>query len=134
MTYTLAVVDEGLLGLTRFKTPNPWTTFYAREALGVRTWDMFDYVIGAYGGKMERLLSIGGGEDAIIDKANKAKRFDPVVLFYGPFTLKGGKKTHQIKLPKYIGEVRVMVVAGNSKAYGSAEKHAGYCFCRFRCG
>ena len=34
MTYTLAVVDEGLLDITGFKTPDPWSYFYAREALG----------------------------------------------------------------------------------------------------
>src|SRR6202012_1837574 len=60
MVYTLAVVDEGLLDITRFKTPDPWSNFYAREALGVKTWDVFDYVIGAYGGELERILSIGG--------------------------------------------------------------------------
>ncbi|HTJ49472.1 MAG TPA: MG2 domain-containing protein, partial [Cyclobacteriaceae bacterium] len=38
MTYTVAVVDEGLLDITRFKTPDPWNRFYAREALGVKTW------------------------------------------------------------------------------------------------
>ena len=37
MTYTLAIVVEGLLDLTAFKTPNAWDEFYAREALGVRT-------------------------------------------------------------------------------------------------
>ena len=45
MTYTVAVVDEGLLDLTRFATPNPWESFYQREALKVKTWDMFDEVI-----------------------------------------------------------------------------------------
>ena len=40
MNYTLAIVDDGLLDLTRFKTPDPWTAFYGREALGVRTWDL----------------------------------------------------------------------------------------------
>src|SRR5690606_8601318 len=30
MTYTIAVVEEGLLDLTRFKTPNAWNDFYAR--------------------------------------------------------------------------------------------------------
>ncbi|MBM3420415.1 MAG: hypothetical protein FJY11_04690, partial [Bacteroidetes bacterium] len=38
MSYSLAVVDEGLLDLTAFRTPNPWNYFYAREALGVSTW------------------------------------------------------------------------------------------------
>src|SRR5690554_7246357 len=60
MTYTIAVVDEGLLDLTRYKTPNPWNHFYAREALGVKTWDLFDHVIGAYGAKVENILTIGG--------------------------------------------------------------------------
>ena len=48
MTYTLAVVDEGLLDLTAFRTPNPWSAMNERQALGVRTWDMYDDVIGAY--------------------------------------------------------------------------------------
>ena len=50
MSYVLALVDEGLLGLTRFRTPDPYLYFNATEALGVRTWDLFDHVIGAYGG------------------------------------------------------------------------------------
>lgn len=124
MTYTIAVVDEGLLDLTRFKTPNAWNDFYAREALGVRTWDIYNDVIGAFGGRVNQVFSIGGDEDLGGGKAKKANRFKPVVMFLGPFKLDGGSKTHQIKLPKYIGSVRTMVVAANAEksAYGSAEK------------
>ncbi|KIO53706.1 alpha-2-macroglobulin family protein [Flavobacterium hibernum] len=125
MTYTIAVVDEGLLDLTRFKTPNAWDSFYVREALGVKTWDIYDDVIGAYGGKINQIFSIGGDQDLSGGKAKKANRFKPVVLYYGPFKLeKGQTKSHQLKLPKYIGSVRTMVVAGdaNTSAYGSVEK------------
>lgn len=125
MTYTIAVVDEGLLDLTRFKTPNAWDSFYVREALGVKTWDVYDDVIGAYGGKVNQIFSIGGDQDLGGGKAKKANRFKPVVVYLGPFKLgKGETKTHQIKLPKYIGSVRTMVVAGdaNTSAYGSVEK------------
>ena len=125
MTYTIAVVDEGLLDLTRFKTPNAWDIFYVREALGVKTWDIYDDVIGAYGGKINQIFSIGGDQDLGGGKAKKANRFKPVVLYYGPFKLeKGQTKSHQLKLPKYIGSVRTMVVAGdaNTSAYGSVEK------------
>src|SRR5690606_32573366 len=114
MTYTIAIVDEGLLDLTRFKTPDPHASFYAREALGVKSWDLFDHVLGAWGGDLERILSIGGdGEiDRNVDPA-KANRFQPVVKFLGPFTLpKGRKNTHDFTLPQYIGSVRAMVVAG----------------------
>ncbi|MBS7229936.1 hypothetical protein KHA90_02770 [Flavobacterium psychroterrae] len=125
MTYTIAVVDEGLLDLTRFKTPNAWDSFYVREALGVKTWDIYDDVIGAYGGKINQIFSIGGDQDLGGGKAKKANRFKPIVLYYGPYKLeKGQTKSHQLKLPKYIGSVRTMIVAGDAEtsAYGSVEK------------
>ncbi|MEI6049135.1 MAG: MG2 domain-containing protein [Bacteroidota bacterium] len=123
MTYTIAIVDEGLLDITGFKTPDPWNYFYAREALGVQTWDLYDFVLGAFGGTLERIFAIGGDE-AVIDKsANKAKRFIPVVKFLGPYTLAAGKSdTHTITLPQYTGSVRAMVIAGSDRAFGVAEK------------
>ncbi len=123
MTYTLAIVDEGLLDLTNFKTPQPWYTFYAKEALGVKTWDMYDYVIGAFAGKISKLLTIGGDGEAGRGKNPKANRFKPMVRYIGPFTLEGGQsKKHTIDIPNYVGSVRVMVVAQNNGAYGNAEK------------
>ncbi|WP_026452108.1 alpha-2-macroglobulin family protein [Aequorivita capsosiphonis] len=125
MTYTLAVVDEGLLDLTRFMTPGIHEAFYIREALGVKTFDMFDYVIGAYSGSVDNIYAIGGGDAALGAKNRKADRFKPVVRYLGPFHLAAGKSaTHDILMPNYIGSVRTMVIAGdNSKsAYGNAEK------------
>ncbi|WP_298542034.1 MG2 domain-containing protein [uncultured Aquimarina sp.] len=125
MTYSIAIVDEGLLDLTRFKTPNPWNTFYAREALGVKTWDVYDDVIGAYGGSINQIFSIGGDEEAGGSKSKKANRFKPMVVYKGPFELKKGEtKSHKIKIPKYIGSVRTMIVASDATnaAYGSVEK------------
>ncbi len=121
MTYTLAIVDEGLLDLTGFKTPDPWKAMYEREALGVKTWDLYDYVIGAYSGRFSPMFSIGGDEDVVVG-AKKDNRFNPVVKFMGPFTLVSGSATHKVKLPMYIGSVRVMVVAGDESVYGNAEK------------
>ncbi len=122
MTYTLAIVDDGLLDLTAFKTPNPWNEFYAREAIGIKTWDMYDFVIGAYTGKFAGMFSIGGDQSLKPGEA-KAKRFKPVVKFIGPFTLKKGEtKSHKLQLPMYVGSVRTMVVAAQEGAYGNAEK------------
>lgn len=123
MTYTVAVVDEGLLDLTRFKTPEPHAHFYAKDALGVRTWDMYDLVLGAKAGELAGLLAIGGDEYNRPKGGKKADRFKPVVRYLGPFTLAAGKKaTHRIKLPNYVGSVRAMVVAGQDLAYGQVEK------------
>ena len=125
MSYVLALVDEGLLGLTRFRTPDPYLYFNATEALGVRTWDMFDYVIGAYGGKIEQMFAVGGDAEQPNTGALKAQRFKPVVRFIEAQKLGAGKtNTHKITLPPYFGSVRVMVVASNGRASGSAEKVA----------
>ncbi len=123
MTYTLAIVDEGLLDLTRFATPNPWAAFYAREALGVKTWDLYDYVLGAYGGRIERIFSLGGDEEIVGKAESQANRFKPMVKFLGPFTLdRNRNNTHTFMMPQYVGSVRVMVIAGDQGAYGHAEK------------
>ena len=121
MSYTLAIVDEGLLDITAFKTPQPWPAMNQREALGVKTWDMYEDVIGAYTGKFTSILSIGGDE-ALRRAAGKEKRFNPVVKFLGPFTLNKGTKIHKITLPMYVGSVRVMVVAAKDGLYGNADK------------
>lgn len=124
MYYSIALVDEGLLDLTRFKTPDPYQYFYAREALGVKSWDLFDYVIGAWGTNLERILTIGGDEGLNNKNADKkANRFKPVVKYMGPFYLKKGEKAkHNFTLPQYIGSVRAMVVAAHEGSYGNAEK------------
>jgi uncharacterized protein YfaS (alpha-2-macroglobulin family) len=125
MTYVIAIVDEGLLDLTRFKTPDPHNAFYAKEALGVKSWDVFDEVIGAWGGQLDRILTIGGDAEAeLTSKTRRANRFKPVVEFMGPFTLSGGSKSHTFTLPSYMGSVRAMVIASNENdvAYGFAEK------------
>ena len=124
MTYTVAIVDEGLLDLTAFRTPDPWNFMFRREALGVKTWDMYDDVFGAAGGALSAMFSIGGDE-GLVKGARKENRFNPIVKVLGPFTLKSGSKTHKITLPMYVGSVRAMVVAGNDGAYGNAEKKIG---------
>jgi uncharacterized protein YfaS (alpha-2-macroglobulin family) len=123
MTYCVAIVDEGLLDLTRFKTPDPHDAFYAREALGVKSFDMYDYVIGAWGGDLERILTIGGDNEAGPVKQKTANRFKPIVKYIGPFHLGRNQTQKQsFTLPAYIGSVRAMVVAAHNGSYGAAEK------------
>ena len=123
MSYTIAVVDDGLLDLTNYRTPQAWNVFYARQSLGIKTWDMYKYVNGAVSGKFAGLLQIGGDEYKNSEEKNKANRFKPVVRFLGPFTLKSGKTAkHSFKMPNYIGSVRTMIIAGYDGAYGSSEK------------
>ncbi len=46
-----------------------------------------------------------------------------MVRFLGPFELaEGSRNTHEIDVPLYVGAVRVMVVAGHGRAFGSTEQ------------
>ncbi|MBY0419259.1 MAG: hypothetical protein K2W88_14515, partial [Pararheinheimera sp.] len=123
MTYTLALVDEGLLGITDFHVPEPHAALYQREALGVKTWDLFDEVVGAYSADLSHLLAVGGADLIPKRDGQRERRFKPIVQFFGPLTLKAGETaTQHIKLPPYMGAVRVMLVAGDGYAYGQQEK------------
>ncbi|MEP2936420.1 MAG: MG2 domain-containing protein [Gilvibacter sp.] len=125
MTYTIAVVDEGLLDLTRYGTPKIHSAFYQRQALGVKTFDVYDYVMGAYSSSVDNIYAIGGGGAAAGAKNRKADRFKPVVTYLGPFKLDANETaTHTLSMPNYIGSVKAMVIAGNAtdQAYGSTDK------------
>ncbi|WP_462318695.1 alpha-2-macroglobulin [Marinilabilia sp.] len=123
MDYVVAVVDEGLLDLTNFRTPNPWGRFNARQALGVKTWDLYDEVLGAFGGKIEQLFSVGGDGSLSGDKGkNQMRRFEPMVRFFGPYKLRKRKENeHSFEVPSYTGSVRVMVIGSNGEATGSSD-------------
>ncbi|ULQ60112.1 alpha-2-macroglobulin [Brucepastera parasyntrophica] len=131
MTYTAVVVDEGLLGLTRYSMPNPWNTFYRREASFLKSWDMYSSVMGAYSGKLETLLAIGGGDDDMDSTVKKTDRFKPVVEYFGPYELRAGEsRTEEFDMPQYVGAVRIMVVAADSSVQKqnstAAPKKAAY--------
>ncbi len=124
MAYTIALVDEGLLDLTRFPTPDPYSQIYSKEALGVSTWDVFDQVLGGFGGELRRIVAIGGDDAASRPKGSpKANRFKPAIVHLGPFQLKRGQTmNHQVSISNYVGRVRLMVVAAGDLAYGHLEK------------
>lgn len=124
---TVAVVDEGLLGLTNFKTPNPWKYFYSKERLSIHSYDLFDQVIGAHYGTVANRYSIGGDMALKYKKlqlaAKQAKRFKPVAMFKGPFiTDAKGEVKVNFTMPNYVGAVRVMAVSSKENTYGSAAK------------
>lgn len=124
MAYTLALVDEGLLDLTRFPTPDPYKHIYSKEALGVSTWDVYDQVLGGFGGELRRIVAIGGDAAAAKPEGSpKANRFKPAIVHLGPFQLKRGQTaSHQVAIENYVGRVRLMVVSAGDLAYGHTEK------------
>lgn len=123
MDYLVAIVDEGLLGLTAFKTPNPYLAFNDKEALQLATWDLYDQVFNLHPGEFGRLLAVGGDEEALLHNPEKVMRFEPVVRVLGPFSLPAGQKhNHEVEIKNYIGELRAMVIAARDGSYGHQEK------------
>lgn len=119
MYYTLAVVDEGILGLTNYRTADPCSHFFSKRALGVRTWDNYDYIMNAITDMMYSSLAVGGDID-IKPENTLLERFQAVATMMGPFELKAGATDIQyFNIPDYNGSLRVMVVASNGKdAFG----------------
>lgn len=128
VTYTLAIVDEGLINLTNFKTPSPWDYFYAKTKLGIQHYDTFDYIIAKSSGKIDKVYSIGGDEELLnaVDKQKgneNAERFKPVVFFVPPTQSdKNGEAKLSFKIPSYLGSLRVMLIAVDKNSYGSVSK------------
>jgi uncharacterized protein YfaS (alpha-2-macroglobulin family) len=126
--FTVAIVDEGLLDLTRFESPDPWKYFFKKQRLGVKTYDLYSYIIGAHKGDIFKLFSIGGEMEAddrsgYQKESREKKRFKAVSMFQGPqMTDEQGYARLSFKMPNYIGSVRVMVASARNGCYGMAEK------------
>lgn len=123
MYYTVAVVDEGLLNLTGYTTPDPRDYFFKKRALGVRTWDNYSFFVSAMTGMMGDTKAVGG-DAAPNAEMTLLDRFQAVATMMGPFELKAGETvTHHFDVPDYNGMLRVMVVAcDGERASGSASK------------
>ncbi|MCG8581528.1 MAG: hypothetical protein MI866_16505, partial [Bacteroidales bacterium] len=126
--FTIAVVDEGLLSLTQFRTPRPWRAFYKKIGLFVDSYDIFSQVISANKGDVFQTFSIGGAEEmdyreSQVDPVDGKKRFEPVCMFKGPLmTDSKGKASVSFRMPNYNGAVRVMVVGTQRGNFGHADK------------
>ncbi|OFX88054.1 MAG: hypothetical protein A2W99_11120 [Bacteroidetes bacterium GWF2_33_16] len=124
--FTIAVVDEGLLDITQFKTPDPWKHFFRKTRLKVLTYDIFSHVISALKGDVFKTFSIGGDMDYRESQQQPEKgkkRFKPVCMFKGPIkTDANGKAVVQFEMPNYVGSVRVMVIGARGNSYARAEK------------
>ena len=133
MNYTIAVVDEGLLDITMFRTPDPWKYFYQKLASTLNIYDNYSEIMDKPYGKIHQILKVGGDYDAA-DMAERKKRqknlgfddvdrFKPVSLFQGVLTTdETGEAEVEFDMPNYMGSVRIMVIGATDNAYASADK------------
>lgn len=128
-SYTIAVVDEGLLDITAFDTPSPWDHFFEKIRLGVVTFDNFEQILGVLYPDIDRFFSIGGGmmdaeRQKRLDRAG-VQRFKPVALFEGPIQIEAGASVNTtFTMPNYVGSVRIMIIGTAGNSYAALEETA----------
>ena len=139
MDYTVAVVDEGILDITGYKTPDPYGYFYQKLGMQVFSYDNYSEIIGRTFGDVHQILKTGGdgfiNEMVMGSSARKLKnmgledvqRFKPVAMFKGILTTdENGEGEAEFTIPDYMGAVKVMVVGADNEKYGSAEKEISF--------
>ena len=124
---TVAVVDEGILSLTSFASPDPLGQLFARRALGVETyetigWTMLHQPAGASSrtGGGDDPNGVEGGEDGALGQG-RVQPVKPVALFAMVPVGADGKVTVPFTVPRYRGELRVMAVVATPSRIGRAE-------------
>jgi uncharacterized protein YfaS (alpha-2-macroglobulin family) len=117
VTATIAVVDEGVLQLTDFETPDPATTIFAKRALGTQSYETVGWsLLMEPGGPSS---STGGGADGAGGRVQMVK---PVALWSGPVEVgPDGKATVSFDIPGYRGKLRVMAVTAGETRMGHAD-------------
>lgn len=114
---TLAAVDEGVLRLTSFASPDPLAHFLGRRTLGLDIRDDWGRLIAPADGE-PAVLSQGGddGSFALPDTPQKT------VTLFAPPTQAGadGIASIPLDLPDFAGQVRLMAVAWTGGKTGAA--------------
>ena len=125
----IAAVDEGILALTDFQTPNPHDFFYQQRGLKTRSFDMYSGILPEIADVTDN-SSIGGDGAAARRLGRKRlntssiRRVKPVSLWSGFVQTDGnGRGTVQFKIPQFNGKLRLMAVAFAGADYGATEAY-----------
>lgn len=122
---TIAAVDEGILQVKNYKTPEPYQYFYQKVGLSVNSYDIYPLLLP----EIKTTRNSTGGDGAA---ESNALRVNPkfvnrikLVSFWSGIVQADGNGTvkYDIDVPQFSGDIRVMAVAYKGKAFGSADNH-----------
>src|SRR5206468_10558061 len=116
---SLAAVDNGVLQVSDFKTPDPYGYYYQKKALQVNAFDMYPLLFPELRG---RLSSTGGDGELSLDKRVNpmpAKRFKIMSYWSGMKKTNGnGLAEFEFDVPQFNGQIRLMAVAFKDEKFG----------------
>ncbi|MDI9866633.1 MG2 domain-containing protein [Flectobacillus sp. DC10W] len=121
---TIAVVDEGILQLKNFKTPDPHAHFYQKQALEVNSYDLYPFLLPEIA--IRQSSSMGGDGYDLEKRVNPLTngRVNLVAIWSGEITTNSnGEASLKVDIPQFSGDLRIMAIGYKDEAFGSATKN-----------
>lgn len=119
---TLALVDEGLLSLTNFRTPDPFGFFTAKRSLRSQAYDLYNDLMPLSARKAITLQAGGGGMGEGSHMSPMTRKLELLSIFLGTLTTdSNGVATTTLTLPEYSGRGRLMAIAATITGVGSSD-------------
>lgn len=123
----LFAVDEGILQVAGYKTPDPLGHFFQKRALQVKTWQILDLILPEFKRFLTMSAPGGDAEGALGKNLNpfKRKREKPVAFWSGILDADAKEREVVYQVPDYFnGTLRVMAVAVADESVGVVQKRA----------
>ena len=119
---TLAAVDVGVLNVSNFKTPDPFSWFFAQRRYDVDSLDIYGNIMDGRKGLIGKQRF--GGDMDMASAGNLQKADKKIVsLFHQPVSFnKQGEADIKLDIPDFNGTLKLMVVAFDEDSYGHAEQ------------
>lgn len=115
---TIAAVDEGILRLTKFQSPDPVDYYYSKKRLGVEVRDDYGRILDANLGAATRF-----GGDQLGGEGLTVVPVKSIALFSGPVQVNDdGVAQIPLEIPDFNGELRLMAVAWSKDKLGAASQ------------
>lgn len=117
---TVAAVDEGILLLTGFASPDPTDWFFGKTRLGIALYDDYGRLLDPNQGAAAPTRS---GGDQIGGAGLSVVPTKTVALFSGAVAFdRRGRATIPLNLPDFNGELRLMAVAWSDTGHGATSQ------------
>ncbi len=115
---TISIVDEGILQITRFKTPDIYENILRDNRLNIRTAESFGWII-------KRFMERTGGGFFMKEEEFPQPRFTRIVSHWSGIieSDNNGNMRYKFKVPQYNGKLRIMVEGLNETKLGSGETY-----------
>lgn len=121
---TVAAVDEGVLSLTDFKTPDPFKFYFGQRRLGAAMHDIYGKLLKGAEGGVGKIRSGGDGrERSEADDAFRPETYIKTAALFSGIAKLGadGKADIDLDIPDFNGQLRLMAVAWSGKKTGGGE-------------